>query len=44
MEFQIPAGKVYVSHIIDCSDEMVVSRTIGKSQDANRSTRCWMQP
>lgn len=33
-EFQIPAGKVYPSPIIDCLDGMVVSRTIGTSPDA----------
>ena len=33
-EFQIPAGKVYRSPIIDCFDGMVVSWTIGTSPDA----------
>ena len=33
-EFQIPAGKVYLSPIIDCFDGMVVSWTIGISPDA----------
>lgn len=33
-EFQIPAGKVYLSPIIDCFDGMVVSWTIGTCQDA----------
>jgi putative transposase len=33
-EFQIPAGKVYLSPIIDCFDGMVVSWTIGTSPDA----------
>jgi transposase InsO family protein len=43
-EFQIPAGKVYLSPIIDCFDGMVVSWTIGTNPDASWSTRCWMQP
>jgi putative transposase len=33
-EFQIPAGKVYLSPIIDCFDGLVVSWTIGTSPDA----------
>ena len=33
-EFQIPAGKVYLSPMIDCFDGMVVSWTIGNSPDA----------
>ena len=33
-EFQIPAGKVYLSPIIDCFDGMVVSWTLGTSPDA----------
>lgn len=33
-EFQIPAGKVYLSPIIGCFDGMVVSWTIGTSPDA----------
>eukprot|EP01030_Chromulinospumella_sphaerica_P000093 gene93-96_t len=33
-EFQIPAGKVYLSPIIDYFDGMVVSWTIGTSPDA----------
>lgn len=33
-EFQIPAGKVYLSPIIDCFDGMVVSWIIGTSPDA----------
>jgi hypothetical protein len=33
-EFQIPAGKVYLSPIIDCFDGMAVSWTIGTSPDA----------
>ena len=33
-EFQIPAGKVYLSPIIDCFDGMEVSWTIGTSPDA----------
>lgn len=33
-EFQIPAGKVYVSPVIDCFDGMVVSWSIGTRPDA----------
>ena len=33
-EFAIPAGKVYLSPIIDCFDGMVVSWTIGTSPNA----------
>jgi transposase InsO family protein len=33
-EFQIPAGKVYLSPVIDCFDGMVVSWTIGTRPDA----------
>ncbi|NPC58495.1 IS3 family transposase [Caenimonas soli] len=33
-QFQIPAGKVYLSPIIDCFDGMVVSWAIGTSPDA----------
>ena len=33
-EFHIPAGKVYLSPIIDCFDGMIVSWTIGKSPNA----------
>jgi len=33
-EFQLPAGKVYLSPMIDCFDGMVVSWTIGASPDA----------
>ena len=33
-EFHIPAGKVYLSPIIDCFDGMAVSWTIGTSPDA----------
>lgn len=33
-EFHVPAGKVYLSPIIDCFDGMVVSWTIGTSPDA----------
>ncbi|MDN4592250.1 IS3 family transposase [Xenophilus aerolatus] len=38
-EFQIPAGKVYLSPIIDCFDGMVVSWTIGTSPDAELVNR-----
>jgi putative transposase len=34
-EFHIPAGKVYLSPIIDCFDGMVISWTIGTRPDAN---------
>lgn len=33
-EFQIPAGKVYLSPIIDCFDGMVISWSIGTQRDA----------
>jgi len=33
-EFQIPAGKAYLSPMLDCFDGMVVSWTIGTSPDA----------
>ena len=33
-EFRIPAGKVYLSPIIDCFDGLIVSWTIGTSPDA----------
>lgn len=33
-EFQIPAGKVYLSPIIDCFDGMVISLPIGTQPDA----------
>jgi putative transposase len=33
-EFQIPAGKVYLSPMIDCFDGMIVSWSIGTSPDA----------
>ena len=34
-EFHIPAGKVYLSPIIDCFDGLPVSWTIGTSPDAD---------
>ena len=34
-EFQIPAGKVYLSPMIDCFDGMVVSWTLGTRPDAD---------
>ncbi len=34
-EFRIPAGKVYLSPIVDCFDGLVVSWAIGTSPDAN---------
>lgn len=33
-EFHIPAGKVYLSPIIDCFDGLPVAWTIGTSQNA----------
>jgi putative transposase len=33
-EFQIPAGKVYLSPVIDCFDGMVVSWTLGARPDS----------
>jgi putative transposase len=33
-EFHIPAGKVYLSPMIDCFDGMIVSWSIGTSPDA----------
>ena len=33
-EFQIPAGKVYLSPVIDCFDGLVVSWSLGTSPDA----------
>jgi putative transposase len=33
-EFQIPAGKVYLSPIIDCFDGLVISWSIGTHPDA----------
>ena len=35
-EFHIPAGKIYLSPIIDCFDGLVVSWTIGTSPDAEK--------
>jgi putative transposase len=34
-EFQIPAGKVYLSPIIDCFDGLIVSWSLGTSPDAD---------
>jgi transposase InsO family protein len=34
-EFQIPAGKVYLSPMIDCFDGLVISWSIGTSPDAD---------
>lgn len=34
IEFQIPAGKVYLSPIIDCFDGLVISWTLGTRPDA----------
>lgn len=38
-EFRIPAGKVYLSPVIDCYDGMPVSWTIGTSPDAELANR-----
>lgn len=38
-EFSIPAGKVYLSPVIDCYDGMPVSWTIGTSPDAELANR-----
>jgi transposase InsO family protein/transposase-like protein len=34
-EFHIPAGKIYLSPVIDCFDGLAVSWTVGTSPDAN---------
>lgn len=41
-EFQMPAGKVYTSPMIDCFDGLVVSWTIGMHLAPTWRTRCWM--
>ena len=33
-EFAIPAGKVYLSPVIDCFDGMIVSRNVGTAPDS----------
>ena len=38
-EFQLPAGKVYLSPVIDCFDGQVVSWSIGTRPDATESPR-----
>lgn len=38
-EFRIPAGKVYLSPVIDCYDGMPVSWTIGTSPNAELANR-----
>ena len=38
-EFSIPAGKVYLSPLVDCYDGMVVSWTIGTSPNAEMANR-----
>lgn len=35
MEFEIPAGKVYLSPMIDCFDGLVISWSIGTRPDAD---------
>lgn len=44
-EFSIPAGKVYLSPIIDCFDGLAVSWSIGTSPFLHLpwSTQCWMK-
>ena len=41
-EFQILAGKVYLSPMIDCFNGLVVSWTIGTRPDANRG-QFWVE-
>jgi hypothetical protein len=47
-EFQIPAGEVYLSPMIDCFDGLVFSwSSAGRwasGRTPNWSTRCWMPP
>jgi putative transposase len=38
-EFQIPAGKVYLSPIIDCFDGLVISWSIGAHPDAELGSK-----
>ena len=40
-EFQLPAGKVYLSPMIDCFDALVVSWTIGTRPDAQLVNTMW---
>lgn len=42
-EFHIPAGKIYLSPIIDCFDGLPVSWTIGTSPMQNLLTQCLMK-
>jgi transposase InsO family protein len=42
-EFQIPAGKVYLSPIIDCFDGLVISWSIGAHPDAELVNTSWMR-
>jgi putative transposase len=35
-EFHIPAGKVYLSPVIDCFDGLVVNWTLGKRPDSDQ--------
>lgn len=42
-EFSIPAGKVYLSPLVDCYDGMVVSWTIGTSPNAELANRMLSQ-
>ncbi len=43
-EFQIPAGKVYLSPVIDCFDGLVVSWSLGTRPDAGPIMPCWVPP
>ena len=40
-EFSSPAGKVYLSPIIDCFDGMVSAWKVGQIQMRNLSIVCW---
>ena len=42
-EFRLPAGKVYLSPIIDCFDGMAVTWTIGHLPTPGWSILCWMR-
>ncbi len=43
-EFQIPAGKVYLSPMIDCFDGMVAAGRSARARTLSPSTRCWRLP
>ena len=40
-EFSIPAGKVYLSPIVDCFDGMIPSWTVSTSPNADLVNECW---